>query len=631
MKEKRQGLDRILILLVFFLIMLSLSLMAQEDIIDFESESWVKVNAEVVEHMGRNSLIGIAYLKNLEFENGVIEVDVTVDGKRSYPGIIFRMQSLENYERFYIRPHRAPLYTDALQYMPVINGLECWQLYSGEGYTSGADIPTNEWIHLRMEFSGKQARVYLGETKQPALVINDLKHGVSKGTIGLYNSKDKSAFFSNFKYRIDNTLKFDPAPKIETPPGMIAEWELSRAFKATQRDTEHYPDEKELAEVKWKKVEAEPPGLVNISRYVQFSRTEPEFIMAKTTIHSEKDQMKKFFFGYSDEISIFLNGKILFSGNSAYRSRDPSFLGIVGLFDAVHLPLKRGENELLLLITESFGGWGFMFQDGTAVFLHESLKKAWETTRAFFMPESTVFDPVRNVIYVSNYDGYNRSQKEGKQFISKISLDGRIEKLKWIEGLFNPKGMVVFQDKLYAAEIRSLVEIDINAGQIANRYPAPGSIFLNDVAVDKSGNIYVSDSAKHVIYKFSDGQFEEWLEGDEIKNPNGLHIQGGQLLVGNNGDHSLKSFDLLDKKIRFIVNLGPGIIDGISTDQDGDFIVSQWEGKLFRITSEGQITKLLDMTAPKVYTADFTYISEKNLIIIPTFFGNRVIAYKIID
>lgn len=631
MKEKRSDILRIIFPFFFLLLVIAMTLSAQDEVIDFESELWVKVDAEIVKHMGRKSLMGVAYLKEVQFENGIIEVDIAVNGMRSYPGINFRIQSLENYERFYIRPHRSPLYPDALQYMPVVNGVSCWQLYNGDGYTAGTNIPLNQWIHLKMEISGKQARVYLGDTKRPALVINDLKHEVSKGEIGLYGPRDKTAYFSNFKYSIDNTLKFEPAPKIETPPGMITEWQLSQIFKAFQIDRERYPDEQELAKVAWQKVGIEPSGLVNVACFVKFSRTEPECVLAKTTLFSDKDEVKKFLFGYSDEISIFLNGDILFTGNSAYRSRDPSFLGIVGLHDAVYLPLKKGENELLFLITESFGGCGFMGRDGTAVFHHDNVKKAWKTTKAFMMPESTVYDSVRDVIYVSNYDGYNRSRKEGTQFISKVTMNGKIEELKWITGVFNPTGLAIFQDRLYAAEIRSLVEIDLNSGQIVNRYPAPGSVFLNDIAIDESGNIYISDSAKHMIYRFADGQFEEWLKGDKIRNPNGLHVHENQLIVGNNGDNCLKSVNLTDKKMSTIVKFGPGIIDGVKSDKDGNFLVSHWQGKLYRVTQEGKITKLLDTTAPEINEADFEYILEKNLIIIPTFFDNRVIAYQVTE
>ncbi len=81
--------------------------------------------------------------------------------------------------------------------------------------------------------------------------------------------------------------------------------------------------------------------------------------------------------GYSDEVSVYLNGTPLFHGASAYRQRDPSFLGIVGLFDAVYLPLKKGENELTLLLTETMGGWGFVVQDATAVYEAPGVAEAW--------------------------------------------------------------------------------------------------------------------------------------------------------------------------------------------------------------------------------------------------------------
>jgi hypothetical protein len=65
--------------------------------------------------------------------------------------------------------------------------------------------------------------------------------------------------------------------------------------------------------------------------------------------------------GYSDEVSVFLNGRILFEGKSAYRFRDPGFLGIMDVEnDAVYLPLRKGANELVLAVSEYFGGWGFI-------------------------------------------------------------------------------------------------------------------------------------------------------------------------------------------------------------------------------------------------------------------------------
>lgn len=566
-------------LLFCFVVPLSTQIMAQNDIIDFESGSWESKGAEIVEYMSRKCLIGYAFLKDVEFENGVIEVDIAVNGKTSYPGILFRMQSETDYERFYIRPHRAGHYPDALQYTPAFNGIDSWQLYNGEGCTAWGEIPTDEWVHLKMEVSGKQAKIFLGDAEQPALVITDLKHGVSKGTLGLMSPKDKSAYFSNFRYRIDNTLQFDPPPEIETPLGIFTDWELSQPFDFTTIDLECTPEKQGITDIIWQKAKSDPSGLVDISRYTPRTSRVGDAIFARKIISSDRDTVLNLRFGYSDAVVIFFNGEPVFFGNSAYRLRDPSFLGIIGLNDAVYLPVKKGENQLLLLVAESFGGWGFMCQDANAVFQHGSMTKSWELLRKFNFPESVVYDKKRKVLYVSNYS------LPGSGFISKISLDGKIEELEWVRGLNRPAGLCIFKDRLYTVDRANLVEIDIESGQIANKYQVPGAVFLNDISFDSKGNAYITDSRANAIYKFSKGKFETWLQEGEINDPNGLLVDKNKLIVGNSGDGCLKAIGLSDKKISTVVCLGRGsIMDGIRPDGKGNYIISDYNGRVFFVT-----------------------------------------------
>ena len=75
------------------------------------------------------------------------------------------------------------------------------------------------------------------------------------------------------------------------------------------------------------------------------------------TINSEKDQTKFFDFGYSDRVVVILNGKPIYKGTNKWRTRDYRYLGTIGLFDGVYLDLKKGKNELLLAVSEDFGGW----------------------------------------------------------------------------------------------------------------------------------------------------------------------------------------------------------------------------------------------------------------------------------
>ena len=86
-----------------------------------------------------------------------------------------------------------------------------------------------------------------------------------------------------------------------------------------------------------------------------------QVVYARATIHSDRDQVKKLAIGYSDDVSVFLNGKILYRGRSAQSFRDPMFLGIVSADnDAVYLSLKKGKNDLMLALSDLGGGWGFI-------------------------------------------------------------------------------------------------------------------------------------------------------------------------------------------------------------------------------------------------------------------------------
>jgi sugar lactone lactonase YvrE len=596
-----------------------------------DSDRWILINAERTERLGRPCIIGRAVLKELEFTDGIIEVDVALTGARSYPGFLFRIQSPGDYERVYIRPHRPNLYGDVVQYTPSINGISGWQLFNGRGYTSGADLATDEWLSLRLEVKGGQAQLFIGDAEAPALVVDHLEHGASKGTIGIDGPRDGSACFSDLRYTLTGALPFDPPPPVDTRPGMIREWQLSRALPSTAIDVELHPDEQELTDLEWREVTPGPSGLVDVARHTGRTGRAPDAVYAKTTIRSATKQVREYKFGYSDAIAIFFNGRMIFSGNSAYRQRDPSFLGIVGLFDSVYLPLEEGDNELMVLVVESFGGWGFMFQEAQAIFTRDGVSKAWETPDSLLVPESVVYDPVREVFYVSNFDALMLSPAQEGQPVSRISADGEILDPKWVTGLARPTGMLVDGDRLIVVERGALVEIDIEKAEITQRHAIPGAVFPNDVALDDAGAIYVSDSAGDAIHRFRDGQFELWLGASVVNDPNGMLVDRGKLIWGNNGDGSLKSADLESKQVSLLAPLGDGIIDGVRSDGRGNYLVSHWQGRLFRVSPSGEVEKLLDTTAPATLLADFEYAAQRELLVIPTFYGNSVIAYSLND
>ncbi|MFC1493484.1 SMP-30/gluconolactonase/LRE family protein, partial [candidate division KSB1 bacterium] len=251
-------------------------------------------------------------------------------------------------------------------------------------------------------------------------------------------------------------------------------------------------------------------------------------------------------------------------------------------------------------------------------------------------PESVVYDSDRDILYVTNYDFPSAMQgkfNENTGYISKVKMNGEIEELKWVTDLNFPAGMGIYRNKIYTLERRNLVEIDIRSGEIKNRYPLPRMEFANDLAIDSKGNIYISNTSNPLlaqdIYKFKDGNFEVWIEGEELHRTNGIYLYNNELLVGSSGDCMLKAVDLETKKIRKIAGLGGGVIDGIRVDNEGNYIVSKWSGQVFSVTPAGEVTEILNGMQERFNTADFEYIAKKNLLILPTFTANKLIAYRL--
>lgn len=344
-----------------------------------DSPRWeLEQQAKVADYQGRKCLLldgGAATLKDFEMRDGVIDVDVATPAKRGFFGIQFRIaDDGANAEWVYLRQHKSGL-PDAMQYTPVLHTGANWQIYNGPGFTGSVDIPKDVWFHLRLEVTGAQAKLYVSDMGKPALVMTDLKSGIQKGQVALYVLTG-ATYFSNFEIR--------PTPESPwerhlppMPPGTLTTWEISPSYDALARNLEQPLTSSEIDAIQWQTIEAEPPGFVVLYRYREaphlrvtfqsdFSkRLDPQpgtkVLYARTAIESDRDQVKKLEIGYSDEVSVFLNGQILYRGHSAQGFRDPGFLGIVNPEnDAVYLPLKKGSNELLLAVSELGGGWGFI-------------------------------------------------------------------------------------------------------------------------------------------------------------------------------------------------------------------------------------------------------------------------------
>jgi sugar lactone lactonase YvrE len=282
---------------------------------------------------------------------------------------------------------------------------------------------------------------------------------------------------------------------------------------------------------------------------------------------------------------------------------------------------------LMAGVLSSCGGSGSSgsAQDSTAEAATASLQKQWETDTSVRAPESVLWDGAKNLFYVSNIDG-DGSAKDGNGFIAQLGADGQVLNLHWIDGLDAPKGLGMHGGELYAADLDSLVVIDIGAAKIKSKVYAPGATFLNDVAVDGDGNVYVSDSRQGKIYRYVNGEISVYLDNAELKGVNGLLCKPGQLWILAAG--GIYTYDQTDQQIQLFSDAVKGG-DGLAAVNDSDFLASRWVGEVYYVHGNGTADKLLDTQNDHKNTADIDYVAEKQLLVIPTFTGNTVAGYTL--
>lgn len=260
----------------------------------------------------------------------------------------------------------------------------------------------------------------------------------------------------------------------------------------------------------------------------------------------------------------------------------------------------------------------------------KKLVKVWESDSTLRVPESVLFDPSTDIIYVANIDGKS-DELDGNGFISQMTTEGKITNLRWATGLNAPKGMGLHQGKLYVTDVYRLVEINTATGQVEKTYDAvdPKNAFLNDVTVAKDGTVYVSDSRFDKIYRLKNGNWEVLMSGEQLNKPNGLLAEGTKsILVGSTKIGALRRLDLATKELTTLAD-GMAATDGIVADGKSGHFVSDWNGQVFFVDKDGQKESLLDTRTSKTNSADITYIKRGKLLLVPTFLKNTVVAYRV--
>lgn len=278
---------------------------------------------------------------------------------------------------------------------------------------------------------------------------------------------------------------------------------------------------------------------------------------------------------------------------------------------------------ILSLLVLSCGGRKNTDKKSSKETLNFSITELWSTDTIMKTPESVLYDSVRKVLYVANMNRVDGGDNTG--FITKMDTDGTVIDLHWVDGLNEPRGMGIYENRLFATDMDRIIVIDIEKGELVESIPVEGAVFLNDLAIDKEGTVYFSDSRAGKLQYYKDGEIIDWFP--EYPNPNGLLDAGENIIVCATSSKEIRR-----------VNKTTGEYEVIATGINGDgiehsgiqdyYIVTEWEGRMHLINND-TIQTVLDSSKEKINSADIGYNLDKKIIYVPTFFDNRVVAYTL--
>jgi streptogramin lyase len=263
-----------------------------------------------------------------------------------------------------------------------------------------------------------------------------------------------------------------------------------------------------------------------------------------------------------------------------------------------------------------------------------------DTSAGFKTPESVLHDPVADVYLVSNING-GPADKDDNGFISRVSPQGKVLALKWIDGaspavtLNAPKGLAIRGDTLLVADIDVVRLFNRTTGAALGEWPVPGATFLNDMTAGPDGTLYVTDSGLRpgangfedtgtdAVYRFDGATPVAIARGTDLGRPNGVLGEAAGVVVVTFGSGAVYRLDPATGTRTNLPKPPEGALDGVVETRDGSLLVSSWAGHtVYRLTPAGAYESVTDSIASP---ADIGYDRGRNVLLIPDFTTDRVL------
>ncbi len=226
--------------------------------------------------------------------------------------------------------------------------------------------------------------------------------------------------------------------------------------------------------------------------------------------------------------------------------------------------------------------------------------------------ESIVCDRSVGVLYASSGENYEVGTSG---FISRISLEGELLDLRWVERLNRPTGMALADSILYVADVNRLVAINTADASVIATFESPiANPGLNDVVVSEAGEVFISASAIHGVFKLNDGHLELWLQDEKnLEWANGLAVKDQQILVAG---MNLSSVNMSTKSVsKMTIDSEIQDFEGIVPDGFGGFFLTTvGNSALYHLDPKNNITRLDSGIA---YFGDLAFDGPTRSVFVP--------------
>jgi hypothetical protein len=213
-------------------------------------------------------------------------------------------------------------------------------------------------------------------------------------------------------------------------------------------------------------------------------------------------------------------------------------------------------------------------------------------------PEALSFDAAQNVYFVSNANG-SPGVKDGNGFISRISADGVMDSLHFILGgrdgvlLDSPTGSRVQGDTLWVLDVDKLRGFDTKSGKpyVTVDLSPLKALFLNDLAIDSTGEFYITDTGvlvvpngmdshpgpDRILHVAHDRSISVAASTALLSSPDGIawDQRAKRFVLAPFAGPSVQEWRIGDPGPKDVAQ-GKGKFDGVEVERDGSILITSW-------------------------------------------------------